>query len=217
MKPFEDIDAIRERWDVLEHPFYIRWSAGELSPEELALYAGQYRHAVVALADASASAARSAGSGEVREILEAHAAEEAEHVELWDRFALAVGADRYAPASPETRRCTRAWRGSDERELGASLAALYAIEASQPRISEVKRDGLIDHYGLEPSSDATAYFDLHAVRDHEHAAQHRSLLSDRFGNGDVEVLIRPAEDALAGNWELLDGVERGCVELTARG
>jgi hypothetical protein len=38
---------------VLRHSFYERWVHGELAPRELAFYAGQYRHAVVALADAA--------------------------------------------------------------------------------------------------------------------------------------------------------------------
>jgi hypothetical protein len=46
------LDAVKARWNVLEHPFYERWSAGELSHDDLARYAGQYRHAVVALAEA---------------------------------------------------------------------------------------------------------------------------------------------------------------------
>ena len=27
MKFFTDLEAVRERWNVLEHPFYARWSA----------------------------------------------------------------------------------------------------------------------------------------------------------------------------------------------
>ena len=54
------IEDARERWNVLRHPFYRRWSAGELSSEELARYSGQYRHAVEAIAALSESAARSA-------------------------------------------------------------------------------------------------------------------------------------------------------------
>ena len=44
---------VQSRWNVLGHPFYTRWSRGELTRDELALYAGQYRYAVVALAGAS--------------------------------------------------------------------------------------------------------------------------------------------------------------------
>ena len=50
------LDEARAAINVLEHPFYQRWSAGELSADELARYAGEYRHAVLALADASALA-----------------------------------------------------------------------------------------------------------------------------------------------------------------
>src|SRR5689334_10219271 len=70
---FSRVEQARERYNVLEHPFYTRWSAGELTLEELAAYAGQYRHAVVALAEASQGAARAAGP-ELRHDLEAHAA-----------------------------------------------------------------------------------------------------------------------------------------------
>src|SRR3954467_5050613 len=76
------LDAVRSEWNVLEHSFYRRWSAGELSSGELAAYSGQYRHAVVALAEASASAASKA-DGPLRAHLEGHTAEEASHVELW--------------------------------------------------------------------------------------------------------------------------------------
>ncbi len=71
---FAELDAVRERWNVLEHPFYTRWSAGELTLDELALYAGQYRHAVTALAQASANAAAVAGDAGLQRAGRAHAA-----------------------------------------------------------------------------------------------------------------------------------------------
>src|SRR6202030_937133 len=54
------LEATRHRINVLEHPFYERWSAGELSADELGRYAGEYRHAVSALARASELAAAKA-------------------------------------------------------------------------------------------------------------------------------------------------------------
>ena len=214
MNLFAEIDAVRDRWDVLRHPFYNRWSDGGLSPQELAIYAGQYRYAVVALADASRAAARSGDVGEAGPTLEAHAAEEAEHIEVWDRFAFAVGASAASVPTWETRDCVSAWSGIEGRGLLASLVVMYAIESSQPRISEVKRDGLIDHYGFEPSSEATAYFDLHAVRDHEHAAQHQAAIAARVTGDENDGLAESAEHALAANWQLLDGVDRLCGDRT---
>jgi len=203
---WERIDEARERWDVLRHPFYRRWSAGELTLDELGLYAGQYRHAVVALAGASDAAARLADPAS-RPVLLAHAAEERAHVALWDGFGRAVGAKADAPALAGTKSCAGAWAGSEERGFLATLVALYAIEAGQPAISETKRAGLLEHYGMLEGS-ATAYFDVHAVRDHQHAAEGRELIAQRLADVDVDVdgLLAEAEAVLRANWALLDGV-----------
>ena len=128
--------------------------------------------------------------------------EEREHVALWDDFASAVGADEDAPALPETRACVDAWTAGEA--LDEHLAVLYAIEASQPAISATKLEGLVAHYGMSRDGSATAYFRLHAERDHEHAAQSRRLLRDAVSGR----LVERADDALAANWRLLDGVDR---------
>jgi pyrroloquinoline-quinone synthase len=202
------LDDVRARWNVLEHPFYERWSAGRLSREDLARYAGQYRYAVVALAEAADRAAHAADAAERAE-LAAHAGEEAAHVALWDAFARAVGSDEPQAAEPETEACAAVW-ASEGRELLGHLVALYAIESAQPAISSVKADGLREHYGFD-AGPATAYFDLHAERDREHAAAGRELISARLDGADQDALVAEAERVLAANWSLLDGVERLCA------
>jgi pyrroloquinoline-quinone synthase len=199
------LDAVRSQCDVLEHPFYVRWSRGELAPGELAAYSGQYRHAVTALAAAPAGAAGKA-TGRLRAHLEAHAAEESEHVELWDRFLEAAGGDRTAAPTPETESCAAAW-SDPGRSVTATLAALYAIEAAQPAIAEVKREGLVRFYGFTPGA-ATDYFDVHATLDREHAAAHRAWIDQALQDADAGELLDAARDVLAANWRLLDGVER---------
>src|SRR3954451_23250745 len=103
MEFFAELDAVRERWNVLDHPFYTRWSEGTLTRDELAYYSGQDRHAVAALAQAAAQAA------DAEPALPPHAAEEAAHVELWDGFVAAVGGDSAAAPAPETAACAAAW------------------------------------------------------------------------------------------------------------
>ena len=201
-----ELDAVRERWDVLRHPFYQRWSAGTLTREELATYAGEYRHAVRALADAAAGAARAA-EPELEAELSRHAVEEAAHVDLWDDFARAVGGSPAVEPRPETVACARAWAGEPGRPLLSALVALYAIEAGQPAISATKRAGLLEHYGIEEGP-ATAYFTLHAHLDHEHAAAGREQIEPRLADADRDALLAEAEAVLRANWELLDGVER---------
>ena len=205
MKFFTDLEAVRERWNVLEHPFYTRWSAGGLTLEELAGYSGQYRHAVVALADASVATAAVAGDEQLRRGLEAHAAEETAHIDLWDRFTTAVGGDAADAPTAESKACADVW--AKPRPLLESLVAMYAIESGQPAISQTKTAGLVEHYGFEPGSDATAYFELHAVRDIEHAAHERALIEPLLDGADVDALLAEAEAVLKANWELLDGVE----------
>jgi pyrroloquinoline-quinone synthase len=193
---FTEIEAARERWDVLRHPFYQRWSEGTLERAELAAYSGQYRHAVVALAEASA-----------RADLGEHAEEEAAHVALWDDFTAAIGGDAAAAANPETAACARVWAGDGERDLLPSLVALYAIESGQPAIADTKRRGLREFYGCA-SGPATAYFDLHAELDHEHAADARALIEPRVAAADEDALVAEADAVLRANWDLLDGVDR---------
>jgi pyrroloquinoline-quinone synthase len=195
------LDAVRARRDVLAHPFYQRWSAGELTRDDLALYAGQYRHAVVALAGATEAAAA------LEPALAPHAAEEAEHVALWDGFVAAMDGDPAAPATPETARCAATWAGAAGDPLLERLVGLYVIEAAQPAISAVKAEGLRAFYGVD-GGPATAYFDLHAKRDVEHAEEGRELIAAHLDGADEDALVARADAVLAANWELLDGVER---------
>ncbi len=89
---------------------------------------------------------------------------------LWDQFARATSAG-LEPAGagaqggadtatlPQTRECARAWTAGED--LLEQLAVLYAIEASQPEISQTKLEGLTAHYGYSDEGPATEYFELH--------------------------------------------------------
>lgn len=227
------LDEVRAEINVLEHPFYQRWSAGELSVGELDLYAGEYRHAVLALAqasaDAAACAAADAATASLAPGLRRHAAEEAAHVALWEQFERAVApaavaavpssADEQATdeqaSSPreelaQTRACVRAWTAGES--LLEHLAVLYAIEAGQPQISATKLEGLTAHYGLSEEGPATEYFRVHELRDVEHAREARELIARLLAevqdaDAQAERMLACASEALRGNWLLLDGVE----------
>ncbi len=199
---WERIEESRARHNVLEHPFYVRWSAGELSREELARYAGQYRHATEALARLCGQTAENAPE-QHREEIAAHATEEEAHVGLWDDFVEAAGGEIGAEPTPETAECVTAWT-APEGYLG-QLARMYAIESGQPEIARTKREGLARFYGIN-GGPGSEYFKVHEGADHAHAEESRRLIEEAMTPEDEDALVAAAESAFKANLRLLDGV-----------
>jgi pyrroloquinoline-quinone synthase len=187
---------------VLEHPFYVRWSAGELSREELARYSGQYRHATEALARLCGQTAETAPEKH-REEIAAHAEEEESHVGLWDDFVEAAGGEIGVEPTSETAECVTAWTAPDG--YLEQLARMYAIESGQPEIARVKREGLSRFYGID-GGPGSEYFKVHEEADHAHAEESRRLIAEAMTAEDEDALVAAAESAFKANWRLLDGV-----------
>jgi pyrroloquinoline-quinone synthase len=203
------LDEVRAAVNVLEHPFYERWSAGELSADELGRYAGEYRHVVLALAQASTDVAECADPT-LQPGLRRHAEEESLHVQLWEQFEQAMGASPAGAPAEQTLACATAWTAGED--VLERLAVLYAIEAGQPQISATKLEGLVAHYGFSAEGPATEYFRVHEHLDVEHARQARVLIERLMADVEdaddqAERMVRRASEALRGNWLLLDGVE----------
>jgi pyrroloquinoline-quinone synthase len=196
------IEESRARHNVLEHPFYVKWSAGELSSEELARYSGQYRHATEALAKLTADTAELAPDSR-RDEMDRHAAEEQEHIGLWDDFVEAAGGEIGAEPTPETAECVQTWTA--RRGYLSALARLYAIESGQPEISRIKREGLAEFYGIDGGA-GTEYFRVHETMDEAHAAESRRLIDEAMSSEDEDAVVEAAEAAFVANMRLLDGV-----------
>lgn len=196
------IEESRARHNVLEHPFYVKWSAGELSSEELARYSGQYRHATEALAKLTADTAELAPDSR-RDEMERHASEEQEHIGLWDDFVEAAGGEIGAEPTPETAECVHTWTA--RKGYLPALARLYAIESGQPEISRIKREGLAEFYGIDGGAGAE-YFLVHETMDEAHAAESRRLIDEAMSSEDEDAVVEAAESAFVANLKLLDGV-----------
>lgn len=207
-------------YDLLQHPFYQAWSAGELTREDLAHYAAEYWHHVSAFPTyLSALHSRLPDSELRREVLRNLADEEGTdaantrpHSELWMDFANGMGATRAEvlghPVQPEMHALIATFRDLMQQPASAALAALYAYESRVPAIAATKAAGLNNLYGADARTNR--YFTLHQTADVHHAQVWRNLI-DRELAADPraeEAALTAAEIAAKALWQALDGVER---------
>lgn len=201
-----ELHKVSRRYDLLQHPFYKRWLAGELTHQELENYTGQYAHVVRAIPRWLAGSA--ARDNKNATWLALHAMEEADHVALWERFAAALGIDKTSlPAIPPNRATQALIAACDDLvDAGHGAAVVWSIEAQSPAVSAEKLRGLKAHYGIDENSGGE-YFALHESLDREHEAQLRRVIS---GQPPFVRRAAPAAaaTALEAMWKLLSSVER---------
>ncbi len=191
----EQLDAVLERWNLLKHPFYQAWSAGTLPVEALRAYAHEYGRFIAALPNGW----ETLGDPET-------AAEEREHAELWDRFAVAVGAaDRpqHRALPPQTEHLLRL-AGEAFAKRASALGALYAFEAQQPATAQSKLEGLRRFYAF--SAEAELYFDVHSSNHHEAAKLLRQIAA-LSAEEQAQALSACAQMAEA-MWNALTGIHQ---------
>jgi len=178
------LDALVAEKHLLKHPFYVLWTEGKLSRENLRDYAIAYYPHVAAF-PRYVSAVHSGSPDPVlrQELLENLIEEErgeANHPALWRRFAAALGADPDALMAdagvPEVRALIESFLDATrEGSVAEGLAALYAYESQIPEIAKTKREGLAAFYGIE-EEDAVRFFTVHEVADVWHRQVEREAL-----------------------------------------
>jgi pyrroloquinoline-quinone synthase len=201
---------------VLNHPFYLAWSRGELSLDALQDYARQYYHHVAAFPTYLSAVHAYADDPTVRRALLANLMDEEagdpNHPELWLQFAEGLGltsADVQSSTPwPETRALIDAFRMvCRSGDTAAGVAALYAYESQIPAVSESKIAGLRRHYGVDDPR-TLAYFEVHQAADVVHAADERALLAGLLDSAPAGTATQSADHVLGALWELLSGVCR---------
>jgi pyrroloquinoline-quinone synthase len=227
---FEKLDTRIAKYDLLCHPFYKAWSAGELTREDLREYARDYYHHVEAFPSYLAELGIRLDEGDLRRAVLANMADEkgmadalrqasAPHSELWLDFAEGMGAGRdmrgHRPV-PEISELTGffhrvASNGSPEE----ALAAFYAYESQVPRVAKEKARGLQEMYGADEH--ATAYFTLHTTADVFHSQLWRQQLGKRLESNPqmTEKALAAGENAAKALWHALDGIEARRMEKVA--
>jgi pyrroloquinoline-quinone synthase len=168
---------------LLDHPFYQRWSRGEVSPEELRAYAAQYRHFEAALPMHLQSVAETAADAALRAQALRNLDDEAGHLFLFDAFAAGLGEPRADAPSPAMSRLLDVYRQARARSAVEGFAALLAYEAQSPDVAATKAQGLREHGVLD--GDPLRFWDLHATLDRDHAAWALDALSASGAGEDV--------------------------------
>lgn len=218
------IPLLEERirpYDLLSHPFYKAWSAGELTLEDLRGYAEDYYLHVEAFPGYLAQLGVRLEEGELRHAILANLTDEKggedsfgeperSHSELWLDFVEGVGGRRDRRRRPhgEVGKLiswfqSLAANGTPDE----ALAAFYAYESQVPRVAREKDRVLRERYGADEKT--RAYFTLHAVADVHHANVWRTQLQKRV-NADPETAekaLRAGENAARALWRVLDSFE----------
>jgi pyrroloquinoline quinone (PQQ) biosynthesis protein C len=205
-----ELAAGDEAWSPAGHPFMGRWLDGELAAGDLRLFAGEHYHAVSALADVAAAAARLAG-GLLAEQLAAYAAGQERALSLWLRFAAATGWSGSAwhfgeDPLPETVACAAAWRPAPGGELAEQLVTIWAVESTLAPLAGAQGEALRRHYGLDHAT--TRYFARRARRGEHAAAVAQAGLTSLLPVTSPLALVCRAELARRSYLELVDGVAR---------
>lgn len=213
---FAELDARIAKYDLLCHPFYKAWSAGELSREDLREYGREYFHHVDSFPSyLSQFADRIEESGLRRAVLanrdeELGGAGSQPHAELWLDFVKGMGGERDAsgPSIPSIEQLVNSFNAvAREGTPEEALAAFYAYESQVPRVAAEKARGLREMYGADEKT--CGYFTLHTTADVYHARVWRNQVA-RIVENEPEAADRAlaaAEKAAKSLWKALDGIE----------
>ena len=223
---FEQLEASIARYDLLCHPFYRAWAAGELTRDDLREYARHYYHHVEAFPCYLAELALRLDEGELRRAVLANMCDEkgaaggsgkdsgphsGPHSELWLDFAEGMGARRdmrwHLPGA-EVRELVRYFhRVASEGTPEEALAAFYVYESQVPRVAKEKEHGLRQMYGADDKT--CGYFALHATADIFHSNVWRKQLENRIAANPetAQSTLDAAEKTAQLLWQALDGIE----------
>jgi len=208
------LDQLVRSRSILKHPFYQAWQRGELSSQQLAIYARAYYPHVAAFPGYLQMALAIAEDPQVRAGLQSNLQDELTtpkaHPDLWLDFAEGLGLDREqvknADQLPAVRQLIATFENLASTDSASGIAALYAYESQQPEVSRQKADGLRQFYGIQDES-TLAYFEVHAEADLQHRAGEREALALCLDSGSAEEsILEAASQTLDAYWGLLTGI-----------
>ncbi len=213
------IDETVKGYDLRRHPFYLAWTEGKLTQDDLREYAMEYFHQVSSFPKYLREFARRLPAGELRHVVYQNLCDEEgltgcdsrSHAAIWTVFAQEMGASPLAMRSraplPKTQQLIDIF--FEQAEFGSKaevLATLYAYESQIPKLAADKASSLRRHYGA--SEAACEYFDLHSTIDIRHANFWGDQLLRSIDQDPTAVTHALVAADLAGRalWRALDGI-----------
>ena len=165
-----DVKALLHGHELLIHPFYQRWEAGELSMDDLANYGAQYLHFERQLPATLEKLVELMCPGPCRDAIQENLDDElgrpTPHVELLGTFLDAVGSTP-APPMPATHNLTSLYAHAPGVGVGYALGVVAAYEIQAAQIASTKAAGLRAWYGLDDQE--ITFWDVHSTMETEHA------------------------------------------------
>jgi pyrroloquinoline-quinone synthase len=187
---------------LLNHPFYRRWEAGELSFEELRHYAEQYRYFEEMLPQFLRQLAEELPDGVARDSVLKNLSDEVatpSHLELFQSFAAFYRAVD-SPISLAMQRLVDAYLEVLVDSPTAALAGLWAYESQGAGIADSKAEGLARHY--DANRDALAFWLVHGSIEADHAKW--TLEALELLDPDEDVVYHATRLIADAWWEFLD-------------
>ena len=213
---FEELHQRIAKYDLLCHPFYKAWSAGELTERDLSEYSAQYYHHVATFPTYLSALHSRLPDGHLRRAVLRNLSEEeidgVPHSELWLDFAEGMGNRREEVKRGEPIREVKGLVDTFDRIARTNspagvLGALYAYESQVPAIAKFKAGALRELYAASDRS--CRYFVLHETMDVNHARTWGEYLKQVLHSNPeaAEEALATAETAAGALWEALDGIE----------
>jgi pyrroloquinoline-quinone synthase len=214
---FEQLDSKIAKHDLLCHPFYKAWSAGELTREDLQEYGRNYFHHVKAFPSYLEEFGARVEDDQLRRAVQVNREDELgmdgarPHAEIWLDFVEGMGGDRdtgrYEPVKEVEELTETFYSITREGAPEEALAAFYAYESQVPRVAAEKARGLREMYNADGKT--CEYFAVHTTADVYHSRIWRHQLAKIVErNPDAaDRALEAGENAAKALWKALDGIE----------
>ena len=186
----QSLDSKIADHNLLDHPFYQAWSAGELSLATLRSYAREYGAFISTIPQGW----EAVDDAEI-------AAEETEHIDLWADFATGLDTTVSEAEIPQVKLLVETANELFSERVTA-LGALYAFEAQQPATAASKLAGLKAFYQLPKKVEP--YFETHAHNEHEAEILLEQI--DELPSESQARVVEACEQMSAALWNALTGI-----------